>query len=128
MRQTFPKKEKLKSKKQIALLFSEGKAITAYPLRMVYTELVNKQNDVPFKVGVSVSKRLHKKAVDRNRIKRLMREAYRLNKQIIFEQKTNKQYAMMFLYLSKDKFEFKSIEIKMTKLLSKFTHNLKSNL
>jgi ribonuclease P protein component len=87
---TFPKAEKLKHRKSIDALFTAGKAFTAFPLRVVYllpaapeaTEaaLGNEPARVMPQVGVSVSKRSFKHAVDRNRVKRLLREAYRLHK------------------------------------------------
>ena len=124
MRQTFSKKEKLKSKKDIDLLFSEGKSLSAFPLKLIYVATETEDFDMAFKVGVSVSKRLFKRAVDRNRIKRLMREAYRLNKQIIYEAETNKQYAMMFLYLVKEMPDFKIVEERVVKLLNKLNSKI----
>lgn len=72
MDQSFKKIEKLKSQKLIEKLFSEGKSIAVYPLRLVYLK-TSFEDPVKLKVGVSVSKRNFKKAVDRNRMKRLMR-------------------------------------------------------
>ena len=115
METTFPKIEKLKSKKLIETLFAEGKSCSKYPLRVVYAT-VDFEDDVSLKVGVSVSKRNFKKAVDRNRIKRLIRETYRLNKHIIFNNLEQK-YVCMFLYLGKEKPEFKSLNKKMEGLL-----------
>lgn len=115
---SFSKAEKLKSKSQIDHLFSKGKSITVYPLRLVYVETTFKDNSV-IKIGVSVSKRLHKLAVHRNRIKRLMREAYRLNKPQHFN-KTKTSYAIMILYLSKDEPSLKYLSKKMALLLKKF--------
>jgi len=74
MNASYPKKEKLKSEKLISKLFLEGKSVSAYPLRMVYLKTTFDEA-VKIKAGVSVSKRNFKKAVDRNRIKRLLREA-----------------------------------------------------
>jgi len=74
MDQSFPKKEKLKSKKLIDLLFEQGQSIKAYPLRFVYIQTELPYPDVPIQIGFSVPKRLHKLAVTRNRLKRLQRE------------------------------------------------------
>lgn len=76
---TFPKKEKLCGDIRIGKLFSEGNAFIVYPLRIVY-KLSAEKSDTPVKVLISVPKKKIRKAVDRNRIKRLIREAYRLNK------------------------------------------------
>jgi ribonuclease P protein component len=115
---TYGKKEKLKSKKLIDQLFTEGQSVSAYPLRLVYlgTEF---EEDVIAKTGVSVSKRYFKKAVDRNRIKRLLRESYRLNKPRYFNNITT-QYAFMILYIGKEKPTFVQIETKMNSLFDKF--------
>jgi len=68
MKATFNKIEKLKSKKEIGLLFSEGKSITKYPIKLVYRKTVF-EDDIGVKASVSVSKRHFKTAVDRNLIK-----------------------------------------------------------
>ena len=111
---TYNKSEKLKSKKTIERLFVEGKVISAYPLRLVYLK-----TDEPHKIGVSVSKRNFKKAVDRIRIKRLLREGYRLNKNEL-KNNTTTSYAFMILYLSKDMPDFELIQTKTRVLFSKF--------
>tara|TARA_B100000795_G_scaffold269897_1_gene261000 strand:- start:9147 stop:9386 length:240 start_codon:yes stop_codon:yes gene_type:complete len=79
MKQTLGKKERLKSKKLIGRLYTEGSSVKAFPLRMVYLQTEH-TSDFPAQVGVSVAKRTFKKAPDRNRLKRLMRETYRLQK------------------------------------------------
>lgn len=116
---TYPKKEKLKSKLLIEQLFTEGKAVSAYPLRMIYLK-TEFDDDTQFKTGVSVSKRNFKKAVDRNRIKRLLREAYRLNKTVYFNNILS-SYALMILYLGNDGTDFASVDTKMKQLLDAFS-------
>ncbi|GAA4268811.1 ribonuclease P protein component [Hyunsoonleella aestuarii] len=119
--QKYPKEEKLKSKKLIDLLFSEGQSVSAFPLRLVYLN-TSFNEPVLAKTGVSVSKRNFKTAVDRNRIKRLLREAYRLNKSNYFNNITT-QYAFMILYIGKDKPSFLEVETKMNALFEKFLSN-----
>ncbi|GAA3566665.1 ribonuclease P protein component [Snuella lapsa] len=119
MTATYPKKEKLKSKKLIEQLFSEGQSVSAYPLRLVYIQTTF-NDGTQFKTGVSVSKRNFKNAVDRNRVKRLLREAYRLNKAIYFNNITT-QYAFMILYIGKDEPSFELVETKMKRLFEKFS-------
>lgn len=114
----YRKKDKLKSKKLIEQLFTEGKAITAYPLRLVYIKTEFDDNST-IKTGVSVSKRLHKTAVARNRIKRLLREAYRLNKPLYFNN-SSASYAFMILYLSKDGTTFDTVNSSTKRLFQKF--------
>ncbi|WP_303316631.1 ribonuclease P protein component [Flavivirga abyssicola] len=119
MSKSYPKKEKLKSKKLIEQLFSEGQSVSAFPLRLVYFKTIFDE-DIIAKTGVSVSKRNFKTAVDRNRIKRLLREVYRLNKTMYFNNITT-QYAFMILYIGKDKPTLTQIESKMKHVFEKFS-------
>ena len=118
MRFKYTKKDKLKSKKVIDQLFTEGKSVSVYPLKLVYLKTKYEDNSI-IKTSVSVSKRLHKTAVARNRIKRLLREAYRLNKPLFFNNSTT-SYAFMILYLSKDGTTFEELNTKMKILLERF--------
>ena len=81
LRHTFSKHERLKSRKLIDALFQSGKTFQVFPFRVFY--LWEPPSAVPVQVGVGASKRNFKRAVDRNRIKRLMREGYRLQKQLL---------------------------------------------
>jgi ribonuclease P protein component len=118
----YRRKDKLKSKKLIEQLFTEGKVVTVYPLRLVYIK-TDFEDESILKTSVSVSKRLHKTAVARNRIKRLLREAYRRNKPLYFNNSST-SYAFMILYLSKDGTTFDKLNKSMTLLFEKFiTHN-----
>lgn len=122
---SYSKKEKLKSKKLIEKMFVEGRSISAFPLRLVYIE--TPFNDgVTIKTGVSVSKRHFKSAVDRNSIKRLMREAYRLNKPLYFNNFST-QCAFMILYIGNEKPTLKQIEAKMNLLFEKFHDDFNKN-
>ena len=115
---SYPKSEKLKSKKIIDLLFSEGKSVSKYPLRLVYVQHDFEEN-VPLKMGVSVSKKYFKKAVDRNYFKRLLRECYRLNKQVLTANIKDK-YCCMFFYQTNEKLSYKEINQKTIQLFEKF--------
>ena len=118
MNNTFRKSEKLKSKKLIEQMFVEGGSVSAFPLRLVYLE-TSFEDGVSIKTGVSVSKRNFKSAVDRNRIKRLLREAYRLHKTVYFNNITT-QYAFMILYIGNDKPTLTQLETRMKLLFEKF--------
>lgn len=117
MQYSFPKKEKLKSKKRITQLFEEGKTLKAFPLKLIYLEV--KEQDSPIQAGVAVPKKNFKSAVKRNRIKRLLREAYRLNKAPVFNN-TQGNFAFLFLYLGREMPSFEQIEPKIKLLLNNF--------
>lgn len=121
---TYPKHEKLKSQKHIDLLFSEGKSVSKYPLRLVYVP-VELEDGEKIKIGVSVSKKNFKKAVDRNHYKRLLRECYRLNKKLLLEN-IEKPYAIMFFYQSKETMTFEVMNEKTILLFEKFIKEIKS--
>ncbi len=118
MKFTFSKEEKLKSKKLIEKLFTEGEHVKSFPLRMIYVKAEH-ECEKTFQVGVSVSKRNFKKAVDRNRIKRLLREAYRLNKHTL-EAEISEKYVCMFIYTGRDEWAYADIESKMQKVMHLF--------
>jgi len=115
---SFSKDEKLKSKKVIDSLFSNGKSVAKYPLRLVYIEATDEQK-VPLKMGVSVSKKHFKHAVDRNYFKRVLRECYRLNKNILIPN-LNKKYSAMFFYQTSDRLSYQEISDKTIQLFDKF--------
>jgi ribonuclease P protein component len=124
---TYPKNEKLKSKITIGLLFSEGKSVSKYPLRLVYYS-GNLGEGQKIKMGVSVSKKHFKKAVDRNYFKRVLRETYRLNKHLLLDN-LDKPYAFMLFYQSKDRLSYEEINVKTIQLFEKFLQqNIKTTL
>lgn len=115
---TYPISEKLKSRKTIEVLFTAGKSVSAYPLRLVFVAVQHRE-ETNLQMGVSVSKRYFKKAVDRNYFKRLLRESYRLNKSIL-QLNLDDKYAMMLLYQSKERLTFQEINTKTRILFEKF--------
>lgn len=114
----YPKKERLKSKTTIDLLFSDGKSVSKYPLRLVYRQ-VEVDATEKIKMGVSVSKKYFKKAVDRNYFKRVLRETYRLNKHLLLDN-IEQPYAVMFFYQTKDRLSYEEINTKTIQLFEKF--------
>lgn len=115
---TYPKNEKLKSKTVIGLLFSEGKSVSKYPLRLVY-RAGEANAEEKIKIGVSVSKKYFKKAVDRNYFKRVLRETYRLNKHLLWDN-LQEPYSIMFFYQTKDRLSYQEIHTKTIQLFEKF--------
>lgn len=105
MNEKYPAHEKLKQKKQIDVLFAKGRWLSAGNLRIISLDLDKKpQEEVEIlnqKVGVSVSKKYFKKAVHRNRIKRLLREMYRHNKSE-FTARFGEHSLSMIFWVSKD--------------------------
>lgn len=123
MNNKYPITEKLKSKTIIDLLFSEGKSVSKYPLRLVYVP-INLEKEEQIKMGVSVSKKYFKKAVDRNYFKRVLRETYRLNKHLLLEN-SEKKYGFMFFYQTKDRLTYQEINEKTIQLFEKFVASIK---
>jgi ribonuclease P protein component len=119
---TYPKASKLKSKKTIDGLFTNGKSVGKYPLRLVYMPC--KATEEASKMGVSVSKKYFKKAVDRNYYKRVLREAYRLHKNILAQNET--PYFFMLLYQSKDRLTQKEVALKAIALFEKWLETVKT--
>lgn len=124
MDQKFSKIEHLKSRKAIELLFKEGKSIYKYPLKLIWN-FQALENIETHQIGVTVPKRNFKKAVDRNLLKRRMREAYRLNKQIICNDECSIIYAML-IYTSKKSEPFKNIESSIKVLLKRLGKEIES--
>ena len=119
----YPKNEKLKSKITIGLLFTEGKSVSKYPLRLVYKSGSFGKSE-KIKMGVSVSKKNFKKAVDRNYFKRILRETYRLNKHLLIDN-LDQPYSFMFFYQTKDRLTYEEINTKTIQLFEKFIQQIK---
>ena len=80
-------------------------------------------DDVALKIGVSVSKKHFKNAVDRNYFKRVLRECYRLNKHILIDN-IDKKFALLFFYQSKDRLSYQEINEKTLQLFEKFVKSI----
>lgn len=118
---TFSKEERLKSRKQIGLLFKNRQSVGAYPLRIFWAEMERDDSPYPVAISFSVSKRIFKRAVQRNRHKRLMREAFRLHKHDLYERLNlaSKKLNLMLIYVGKEPANFATIEKKYLKLIDK---------
>jgi ribonuclease P protein component len=119
---TLGKDERLKSRKQIEQLFNEGKKITVSPFRIFYLlfrPLATEHS--PFRVGITVSNKNFKRAVDRNRIKRLVREAWRLQKNELKEKLkvSARQLNVFFIYTHKELPDYQLVKDKVAVALKK---------
>ena len=113
----FPKSERLNSNIKIDRLFTDGKAFLVYPLRTVY--FISSENPSGVEVLISVPKKKFKRAVHRNRIKRLIREAYRLNKNELCNVviSGNLQMQVAFVYVADKELNFHELNDKMKQIL-----------
>lgn len=128
----FRRTERLKSEKVISSLFKKGHSFSCYPLRLVYTEMppLSKSDDLqgfsPIQFSLSVSKKKFKRAVDRNLLRRRIREAYRLHKHELYlflaqnELLKEKQFAFMVIYTAKESLPYADIQKGIRKMIAKF--------
>lgn len=126
--QTFRKKERLCSRKLLQEVALKGRNINQSEIRLAWLP-VTLSIQTPLQTAFSVSKRNFKNAVDRNRIKRRMREAYRRNKSTFFSLLVNQQtqFALLFVYTSKEIISYSEIEVKILNLLSKLVEDIQKN-
>ena len=122
---TLGKNERLKSRKQIEQLFSEGRKFTVTPFRVFYlfqAPLISDHLRFKLQFGVGVSVKNFKRAVDRNRIKRLTREAYRLQKNELAEKLkvSGSKLNVFFIYTAKEIPDFNLVKDKVALVLKKF--------
>ena len=123
-RYTLGKEERLKSRKLIEQLFKEGKAYSVFPLRVIYVISVNPAGTCghSLQAGFTVGTKYFKKAVDRNRIKRLLKEAYRLQKNDLHNKLLldHKSLKLFFIYTGKDKPGYELILVKTALAIKHF--------
>ena len=128
-RNTLSKRERICSQKLTEQLFNSGKAhsMVAFPLRAVYMSIPREEQEPQASILVSVSKRYFKRAVKRNRVKRLVREAYRLNKHILTDRLTaspGMALAIAFLWLDPKLHSFHRVENKVKQLLQRIAEEM----
>lgn len=119
---TFDKTERLKSEKLIGRLFREGQSFMAYPLRVVWLPLVaDPKFPAPAHVAISVPKRRFKTAVERNLLKRRIREAWRLQKHLFYEKLgPERRVALMFVYVAQEALPYTDVAAGVKKMIRKF--------
>jgi ribonuclease P protein component len=108
-RLTFKKSEKLKNQKEISLLFEKGRSFIVYPVRITWL-MHDREGSSPIRAAFGVSRKYFRNAVDRNSIKRRMREIYRLNKSFLYSSTGNRNLLVMFYYVGAKKLSYSSIE------------------
>ncbi len=122
---SYGKAEKLKSRKLLDQLFNEGKTFSIFPLKVFYLQ-PDAALDFPAKIGVGVSSRNFKKAVDRNRVKRILREAYRTEKKPLHDylEANGRQVAVFLLYIDKTLPGYEKIKTNMPHVLERLIKKL----
>ncbi|TWV99243.1 ribonuclease P protein component [Chitinophaga pinensis] len=118
---SFNKEERLKSRKLIETLFREGKAFSVFPYRIVYMQVDQPLSKYPVQVGFSASTKRFPHAVDRNRVKRLTRECWRLQKQEFYNtlQQQSRQLLVFFIYTDKKIAPYATLHHKISVILKK---------
>jgi ribonuclease P protein component len=116
---SFSKQERLCNRNDFQKLFSEGRSFYCYPFRCIY--LWKETSDFSVKIAVSVSKKKFKRAVDRNRIKRIARESYRLEKGILYQKytDTSKQVDILVIYTETKILPFLFVRKKIIEIMNK---------
>ena len=132
---TYQKQDKLKSRKQTQHLFSKGQSIHVFPIKLIYTleaspSMANHESldqSGILQAGVGAPSRIFRKAVQRNRVKRLLREAYRLAKPNFIEQLSlgNKRLNLFFLYTDALVLTQLEIQVKVNEVLTALVKKIK---
>jgi ribonuclease P protein component len=123
----FGKKERLCSRKAINELFESGKILKQFPFKLVYS--CCPYNQSPVKIAISVPKKIYKRAVKRNFIRRRIREVYRLNKHVLYEVTgDNFTVNIIVIYISSNIASYAEIEKKFVGSLSILAKNIKNSI
>jgi ribonuclease P protein component len=122
---SFHKQERISGRKLISAVFHQGKSLSSFPFRVICLQ-TSQQANVPVRIAISVPYRNFRKASDRNRIKRLFREAYRKNKEGLYQHlfSNGKTYAILFIYTGKAVPSYKELEQKIILTLQRLQGEL----
>lgn len=120
------RKERLRGKSAIDNLFTTGKSFVVFPFRVVYSVISAQENVPEMSLLVSVSKKRFKRAVKRNRAKRLIKETFRLRKSIAVQalKESGKHIHLAILYLDKEIPEYNVFDSRMEDLLKKLSSEI----
>ena len=126
---TFSKNERLKGVKSIGLLFEEGRYFFSYTFRVVW-RFTEAHPGIPTRTGISVSKKGFRRAVDRNRIKRIFRESWRHKKKSVdgLIREHNKEIDIMFIYTGREIPSLRIMDSYLDKMIVKFSLFLKAEI
>ncbi len=125
----FSKKERLKSQNKIQQLFEKGNQFNHFPFRIIWQFEKQFNPELCAQIGISVSKRKIKKAVERNRIKRKIKEIYRKNKVLIYNSLNEFKQSIYFMviYNSTEDLNYAEMEKELLKALHKMVKQLRSS-
>ena len=123
------KSEKLCSRTAVETLFAQGKSAKAYPLRAVYVLKAASGRPSPAQFLITIPKKRHRHAVDRVLLRRRVREAFRLNRQLLYPTLIEAQMEVdvAFIYMSDDKADYRQVEERMQLLLKHIADSVSSS-
>jgi len=126
MDSTFKKAERLKSNLAIKGLLDQGKTLSSFPLKIFWNSVEDPGQKFPVKVAILVPKKRFPRAVDRNLMKRRIRESYRQNKQPLYESlnKSDLKLLIVIMLLSDEIMTFSKVESSLKDLLIKLSKNI----